>query len=93
MSCPTRPLSGLMVQRTKVRYKSEIQIIVDIFFQSALQSYRAPHAQVFSGVICRSVANASYLKDCKMISGDTLEEFESARLNSGSTCNKNAFSK
>ena len=29
---PPRPLHGLMVQRTKVRYKSEIQIIVDIFF-------------------------------------------------------------
>ena len=26
------PLCGLMVRRTKVRYKSEIQIIVDIFF-------------------------------------------------------------
>ena len=26
------PLCGLMVQRTKVQYKSEIQIIVEIYF-------------------------------------------------------------
>ena len=57
------------------------------------ESSKESPAYVSSGVICRSVAKAFYLKDCKMISGDTLEEFESDRLNSGSTCNKNAFSK